>query len=169
MSHPLEEVIRGADRFVLIGDSSKKYFPATSFHSYTKVGKPFYCLDLGGLTESRGPSKGVRVYTSAAELPADHADLAVLWVPPSSVVQAVDVAHEAGCRRVWFSFHTASAEGVARAKQLRMEIVEIGRCPVYYMDDRAGGCSMHTAIVKLTGTYQRPPQKTLDETQRVLL
>ena len=52
MAHPLEEVIRNAAGFVLIGDSSQDRFPGQSFHSYTRTNTRFYCLDLGGLTEA---------------------------------------------------------------------------------------------------------------------
>ncbi len=45
MSHPLEAIIREAERFLLIGDSSEDRFPGFSYAAYTKVGKPFYCLE----------------------------------------------------------------------------------------------------------------------------
>jgi hypothetical protein len=35
MSHPLEDVIRRSEGFVLIGDSSTGCFPATAFHAQT--------------------------------------------------------------------------------------------------------------------------------------
>ena len=158
MAHPLEEVIRNAEGFVVIGDSSQGRFPAQSFHCYTQVGKKFYCLDLGGLTESRGASSGKRVYTSVAELPDDRCDLAVIWVKPRSAANAVDVAHEAGCKRVWFSFGTGHRDAVARANELGMEVVEVGRCPVYYMDRMTPACRAHTVLVKLSGTYRKPPR-----------
>lgn len=62
MTHPLEHVMRSADGFLLIGESSQGRFPAFSYHAYTSVRKRFYCLDLAGLTESRGPTKGGNVY-----------------------------------------------------------------------------------------------------------
>lgn len=158
MAHPLEDVIRNADRFVLIGDSSEDRFPAMSFHCYTKVGKPFYCIDLGGLTESRGGTKGKKVYGSASELPADHGDLAVVWMKPHSAVKGVEVAKEAGCKRIWFSFQTGHHSAVERARALGMEVVEIGRCPVYYLEDMTPACRGHTMLVKLSGSYKKPPQ-----------
>jgi hypothetical protein len=158
MAHPLEDVIRGADGFLLIGDSSTGRFPATSFHSYTKVGKRFFCLDLGGLTESRGASAGHRVYTSVADLPEARADLAVIWVKPGRSVEAVDAAHEAGCKRIWFSFQTGHRDAVARAAELGLEVVEIGRCPVYYMDEMTPTCRAHTLLIKASGSYRKPPQ-----------
>jgi hypothetical protein len=158
MAHPLEEVIRGADRFVLIGDSSRKRFPAMSYHNYTKVGKPFYCLDLGGLTESRGPTKGGKVYTSVADLPDDRGDLAIIWATKSQLKAAVDAAVEAGCKRVWFSFKSCDEEAVEHARDQGLEVVEIGRCPVYYMDKHVPACKAHTLMVKLSGAYKKPPQ-----------
>ena len=56
--HPLEKTIRDAEGLVLIGDSSEDRFPGYSYNAYTQIGKRFYCLDLGGLTESRGPTTG---------------------------------------------------------------------------------------------------------------
>ncbi len=117
MGHPLEDVIRSADGFLLIGDSSEDRFPAYSYHNYTTVGKRFYCLDLGGLSESRGATKGGKVYTAVSELPEDRDDLAVIWVKPRSAARAVDVAHEAGCKRVWFSFGSGHRDAAARARE----------------------------------------------------
>lgn len=156
--HPLEEIIRGSEGFVLIGDSSQNRFPATSYHAYKTVDKKFYCLDLGGLTASRGPTKGGKVYGSVGDLPADHDDLAVIWVHPHSAANAVEVAHQAGCKRVWFSFQTGHRDAVAKANELGMQVVEIGRCPVYYLADKPAACKAHTLMTKLSGTYARPPQ-----------
>jgi len=169
MAHPLEDLIRSADGFLLIGDSSEDRFPGFSYHAYTNAGKRFYCLDLGGLTESRGPTKGGTVYTSIEQLPAERDDLAVIWVKPSSATGAVEVAHRAGCRRVWFSFGTGHLNAVARARELGMEVVEIGRCPVYYLDRKQVPCRMHTLMVKASGLYGRPPQTDSDAKRREML
>ncbi len=168
MPHPLESLLAAADRLVVIGDSSEDRFPGFSYNAYTKAGKPFYCLDLGGRTESRGPTKGGKVYTSAAELPADHCDLAVIWVKPHSAKRAVDVAHEAGCKRVWFSFQTGHPDAVAHARELGMEVVEIGRCPVYYLEGAPPACAAHTLLTRLSGTRARPPQTDAAAARREL-
>ncbi len=158
MSHPLENVIRQADGFVLIGDSSAARFPGMSFHSYTKVGKRFYCIDLGGMTESRGMTKGAKVYTSVDELPDDRDDLAVIWVTRSKLITAIDTAVEAGCKRVWFSFKSSDTKSVAYAREKGLEVVEVGRCPVYYMDKMSAICKAHTLMFKMGGGYKKPPQ-----------
>lgn len=158
MTHPLEQLIRGAEGFLLIGDSSKDRFPALSFHAYTAIGKPFFCFDLGGLTESRGKSAGRRVFTRVDELPDGRGDLAIVWVHPHDAVRAVEIANQAGCRRVWFSFKTGHDDAVRRARELGIEVVEIGRCPVYYLDDKPIECKLHTGVVRISGTYGRPPQ-----------
>ena len=158
MSHPLEDVIRNAEPFLIIGDSKEGRFPGMSFHSYTKTGTRFYCLDLGGLTESRGFTKGAKVYTEIEELPDDRGDLAIIWVKPRSAANAVDVAHRAGCKRVWFNYQTGHPAAVAKARELGMEVVEVGRCPVYYMEKQVPICRAHTTLVKLSGAYNLPPQ-----------
>lgn len=169
MTHPLAQVVANADGFVLIGDSSNDRFPGLSYNAYTVAGKRFYCLDMGGLTESRGPTKGGKVYTSVEDLPESHDDLAVVWVKPRQSVEAVELAHKAGCTRIWFSFHTAHPSAVERAKELGLEIIEVGRCPVYYLDGAPMACRMHAGLVKLTGTAKRPPQLTLDKNQRIIV
>lgn len=169
MGHPLEQVIRNAENFVLIGDSSQGRFPAQSFHSYTSVGKRFYCLDVGGLKESRGASPGHKVYNAVEELPEDRGDLAIIWVKPSTAKGAVELAHAAGCRRVWFSFGSGHREAVERARALEMEVVEIGRCPVYYMDRMTPACKAHTLMVKATRAYQKPPQTDAEAKHRELV
>lgn len=166
--HPLETVMRDADGFLLIGESGADRFPAFSYHAYTRAGKRFYCLDLDGLTESRGASKGGVVYASVADLPEDTGDLAIIWVRPRTAVRAVEVAHEARCKRVWFSFKSGHRDGVARARELGMDVVEIGRCPIYYIDDKPPVCVAHTAMVKLSGTYKRPPQTDPAQKRREL-
>lgn len=167
--HPLADIINHAEGFVLIGNSSEDRFPATSYHAYTTVQKKFYCLDMGGLASSRGPTRGGKVYHSVAELPADRDDLAVIWVHPHTAVRAVELAHEAGCRRVWFSFQTGHPDAVKKARELGMRIVENGRCPVYYLDgDKPSACKAHTLVVKLTGTYRRPPQTEAGSGRREL-
>ncbi len=169
MAHPLEEVIRGSEGFVLIGDSSAEFFPAQSFHAYTVAGKRFYGIDLGGLEVSRGKTSGVPLYT-VATLPEDRDDLAVIWVKPGRAKEAVDVAREAGCKRVWFSFHCGHRDAVAHARESGMEVVEIGRCPVYYLPlgDIPSVCAWHARMTKLTGTYGKPPQTDEDAKRREL-
>lgn len=168
MGHPLEDVINNADGFLLIGESGGDRFPAFSYHAYTEAGKRFYCLDLDGLTESRGKTKGGAVYASVDDLPGDRDDLAIIWVRPHTATRAVEVAHEAGCKRVWFSFKSGHRDAVARARELDMDVVEIGRCPIYYLDDKPNVCKAHTALVKLSGTYGRPPQTDSSARRREL-
>ncbi len=169
MAHPLESIIRNTDKFVIIGDSSEKRFPAMSYHSYSKVGKRFYCLDLGGLQQSRGFTKGGKVYTSVEELPEDRSDLAIIWVKPRSAANAVEVAHKAGAKRIWFNFKTGHPSAVNRARELGMEVVEIGRCPVLYMDDMVPACRVHTLATKLSGAYKRPPQTDAHAKRREMI
>ncbi|MBW2210461.1 MAG: CoA-binding protein [Deltaproteobacteria bacterium] len=157
--HPLERVINSPEPLVLIGNASEDRFPGYSYDVYTRIGKKFYCLDMGGLPVSRGPTKGGKVYHTVAELPDDRGDLAVIWVHPKTASGAVDLAHEAGCKRVWFSFGTGHPKAVARARELGMDVVEIGRCPVLYLEDKpAAACKVHTLMVKASGLYRRPPQ-----------
>lgn len=170
MSHPLEDVMKSADGFLLIGESNSGRFPGYSYHQYTQAGRRFYCLDLDGLPASRGPTKGGKVYHAVSELPADRGDLAILWTLPRTARRAVEIAHEAGCKRVWFSFKSGHRDGVARARELGMEVVEIGRCPIYYMEGKTGAaCKAHTAFVKLTGAYGKPPQTDGEAKHRELL
>lgn len=166
--HPLETVLAEAGHLLLIGDSSKDRFPGYSFNAYTKAGRPFSCLDLGGLTESRGPTSGVRVYTAVDELPEGIGNLAIIWVTASRCVDAVDAAKAAGCTKVWFSFKTATQAGIDRARGHGLEVVEIGRCPVYYANPTTAACRAHTLAVRLTGTRGKPPQTELVARQREL-
>lgn len=169
MSHPLESVIRDAEGFLLVGDSSEERFPAFSYNAFTKANKRFFCLDLGGLTESRGPIKGGKVYTKVEDIPADgRGDLAIIWVKPHSAAKAVEVAHQFGAKRVWFSFQTGHADAVARAKELGLQVVEVGRCPVFYLDDKPVICAAHALVAKVGGTYGRSPTDTADPKRREL-
>ena len=156
--HPLETVINRPEPLLLIGNSSEGRFPGYSYNAYTRIGKKFYCLDIGGLPESRGRTQGGKVYHSVSELPGDLGDLAVIWVHPKTAPAAVDLAHEAGCKRVWFSFGTGHPKAVARARELGIEVVEIGRCPVLYLSDKRPECKAHTLLTKASGLYARPPQ-----------
>lgn len=169
MSHPLEDIIRASEGFVLIGDSAGETFPATSFHAYIEAGKRFYCVDLGGLSESRGKAAGQPLYT-VETLPEDRDDLAVIWTKLSRATEAVDVALAAGCKRVWFSFQCGHRDAVAHARASGMEVVEIGRCPVYYLPagDLPAACKWHARLTKLTGSYGKPPQLDAEAKRREL-
>lgn len=158
MTHPLEEIVREAEGFLVIGDSSHDRFPAFSYHAYTSAGKRFYCIDLGGLTESRGATSGGKVYTAVDELPDDVGDLAMIWVHPHTAARAVEYAAAAGCKRVWFSFNTGHRDAVARAREMGLEVVEIGRCPLLYLDGAPAPCRGHRLLTKVSGLYAKPPQ-----------
>lgn len=164
--HPLESIINAPEPLVLIGNSVEDRFPAYSYDAYTRIGKKFYCIDMGGLPVSRGKTSGGKVYHSVSELPDDRGDLAVIWVHPKSAVSAVDLAHEAGCRRVWFSFGTGHRDAVMRAEELGMEVVEIGRCPVLYLSDKRPECKVHEVATKLTGLYRQAPRTTPEGKRR---
>ncbi|MBW2463343.1 MAG: CoA-binding protein [Deltaproteobacteria bacterium] len=168
MAHPLEDIIRNAEPFLFIGDSREERFPAMSYASCKRKGQQGYYLDLGGLTESRGKESGGKVYTDPAELPDDRSDLAIIWVKPRSATNAVEVAHGLGARRIWFSFQTGHRDAVARARELGMKVVEIGRCPVHYMDGMIVECVAHTALLKLSGSYRKAPQTDPDAKRREL-
>ena len=57
---------------------------------------------------------------------------------------------------------------IARARELGMEVVEIGRCPIYYLADKPTACKAHTLLVKATGSYRRPRQTHSDARRREL-
>jgi hypothetical protein len=169
VAHPLEDVMGDAEGFLLIGDSSQDRFPGFSYNAFTQAGRRFYCLDMGGLRESRGPTRGGKVYPSVDELPTDDlGDLALVWVKPRRSREAVELAHAAGCTRIWFSFETAHADAVERAVELGMQVVEVGRCPVYYVANTPPVCRAHTTMVRLTGTRNRPPQTSVGRNQRTV-
>ncbi len=166
--HPLAQLLQDAAGFVLVGDSSADRFPAYSYASYTRAGVAFHCLDLGGLSESRGPESGGPVYSTVQDLPAERSDLAVIWVHPKAAAAAVEAAHEAGCRRIWFSFQTGHRDAVARAEELGLEVVEIGRCPVYFIDGGLAACVAHRALVRVSGTRRKAPQTDPEAPRREL-
>ena len=164
--HPLETVINAPEPLVLIGNSAEGRFPGYSYDAYSRIGKKFHCLDMGGLPASRGKTSGGKVYHAVADLPVDRGDLAVIWVHPKSAARAVDLAHEAGCKRLWFSFGTGHRDAVLRAKELGMQVVEIGRCPVLYLSDKRPECKAHALITKLTGLYGQPPRTEAADKRR---
>jgi predicted CoA-binding protein len=169
MAHPLERVINEAEGFLLIGESNNDRFPAFSYNAYVQTKKKFYCLDMDGLTESRGPIKGGRVYDSIETLPNDRGDLALIWVRPESAVRAVELAYQAGFKRLWFSFNTGHKAAIDKAQELKMKIEEIGRCPVYYLNETPKICALHPIAVKTSGAYSKPPQLNLNTKRRELI
>ena len=147
MAHPLEDVMQAADGFVVIGNSADGRFPATSYAAYVQEGKRFFCLDLGGLTESRGPVKGGKVYPSVESLPKDElGDLAILWVKPSKAAEAVDVAHELGLTRIWFSFQTGRPRRSG------------GRCSTSTVSTRRVSCWRPCTVRRTSTTRRRWPR-----------
>jgi len=169
MAHPLEAVIRNAEPFVFIGDSREERFPAASYANCAQKNHRVFYYDLGGLTESRGKVKGGKVYAKLEDIPDDRTDLAVIWVKPRSAKAAVDVANELGAKRIWFSFKTGHKDAVAHARELGMEVVEIGRCPIHYMEGQNAACTSHTLLLKISGSYRKPPQTDENAKRRELV
>ncbi|MCO4747572.1 MAG: CoA-binding protein [Proteobacteria bacterium] len=170
MTHPLDDLMRTADGFVVIGNSAQERFPGMSYASYVALGKRFFALDLGGLTEARGPAAGGKVYPTPESLPRDElGELAIVWVKPKQAAEAVQIAHDLGLTKIWFSFQTATADAIDLAAQLGLEVVEVGRCPVYYAGGGHIGCRMHTLAARVSGLIGKPPNFEADKDRRELL
>ena len=171
MNQELYDIINSTEEFLLFGDSSSDRFPGMSFHCYTRGHRSFYCIDLGGLEKSRGYTSGERVLGSIAQLPEDWSgSLAIIWVLPILAAECTRLAAEAGCTKLWYSFQTVSAEAIKVADELGLEVVEAGRCPVYFLDGpKPMPCRLHTAAVKFTGTLALPRQVDFTTARRELL
>jgi hypothetical protein len=171
VNQELADLINRPEPFLLIGDSSSNRFPGMSFHCYSQAGRSFYCVDLGGLDTSRGYTSGQPVLNTIDELPEDwNGDLAIIWVLPVMAAECTRMAAEAGCTKVWYSFQTVSAEALSVAEELGVEVVEAGRCPVYFMEGpKPIPCRVHTAAVRLTGTLGLPSQTSLTGKRRELI
>lgn len=168
-AHPLAEIMAETAPILLIGDSDSDRFPRASHANYRKAGKAFEFYDLGkrDLTQH---VDGKPVRRSLSELPEQWGgDLAILWLHPASVPAGLEVAAGAGCKRVWFSFDTGSPGGIALAERLGMQVVEVGRCPVFYMSSRHGPCAIHGGVVQLTGLLDGAPRVAFQKGQRELL
>jgi hypothetical protein len=118
------------------------------------INSPEPLVLIGHSSEDRFPGYSYNAYTRLGK----KFYCLVIWVHPRTAPAAVDLAHEAGCKRVWFSFGTGHPKAVARARELGLEVVEIGRCPVLYLRDKPAACKGHTLLVKASGLYRRPPQ-----------
>ena len=80
------------------------------------------------------------------------------------------MAADVGCTKIWYSFMTVSPEALAVAEERGLEVVEAGRCPVFFMDGpKPLPCRMHTAAVRLTGTLGLPRQTTISDKRRELI
>ena len=170
MTHPLDDVMRTADGFVVIGNSADDRFPAMSYASYVALNKRFFALDLDGITEARGPAAGGKVYPNPESLPRDDlGELAIIWVKPKQAAEAVQIAHDLGLTKIWFSFKTATEDAVDLAAELGLEVVEVGRCPVYYAGGGHMGCRLHTAAARMSGLLGKPPNLDADKDRRELL
>jgi len=152
--------MRASSPLLLIGDSDSDRFPAMSYHCYMQGDRPFFCLDLGSLSVSRGFTKGGPVMSSLDELPDNWGgELAVVWVHPYRAAECVRLAASVGCTKVWFSFQTVSEEAVEVAAKLGLEVVEAGRCPVFYLENPSAlPCKVHTLMARLMGARALPPQ-----------
>ena len=60
-------------------------------------------------------------------------------------------------------------DAVARAKDLGMDVVEVGRCPVYYLGGGVAGCRAHTFAARMTGLVGKPPNTEADKNRRELM
>lgn len=171
MQHPLAAVINTEAPILLVGDSSSARFPAMSFNCYKRQAKPVYCVDLGGRTTSRGGSAGHAVYPSFNDLPPDWGgELAILWVPPFRAAECTRAIAAVGCTKVWYSFQTVTPEAISTAAEMAVEVVEAGRCPVFFLEGpKPLPCRLHIAAVRFSGALALPPQTTASSRRRELL
>lgn len=153
---------------LLIGDSDSDRFPRTSFVCYQKVGKPFHYLDMGRRDLS-DYSKDHPILYSVEELGEWGGDLAIIWVHPITAVKALELAHQAGCKRVWFSFGAGNQVAVDLAGELGVEVLEVGRCPVFFLKERAGPCKVHAWLAQASGLTKLEPQLHAGPDRRELI
>jgi hypothetical protein len=154
---PLHAVMAETAPVLLIGDSSSERFPKTSFACYQKVGKAVHYLDMGRRDLS-AHSNGQPILYSPQELGDWGGDLALIWVHPISTVRAVELAEEAGCKRLWFSFGSANDAALQLAESKGMKVLEVGRCPVLFLENRAGPCKVHGWVADALGLTELEPQ-----------
>jgi predicted CoA-binding protein len=171
MQNSLAAVINTEQPILLVGDSASARFPAMSFDCYMRQGKAVSCVDLGGRTTSRGASAGHAIYPSFDDLPPDWGgELAILWVPPYRAAECTRAVAAVGCTKVWYSFHTVTPEAISTAAELGVEVVEAGRCPVFFLKGpKPLPCRLHTAAARLFGMRSLPPQTDASATRRELL
>ncbi len=164
----LHDVMAETEPFLLVGDSDSERFPGMSFACYQKVGRAFCYLDLGSRDLSV-EAKGQRIFHSVEELGDWGGDLALIWVHAITAIKALELAHKAGCKRVWFSFGTGNSAAVALAAELGIQVVEVGRCPVLFLKERAGPCRVHGWFANATGLTGLPPQLDAGLSRRELV
>lgn len=154
----LRAVMAETKPLLLIGDSDSDRFPRTSFACYQKIGKAFHYLDMGHRDLSKYAKEHPILYRTE-ELGEDWGgDLAVIWVHAFSAVKALELAHQAGCSRVWFSFGAGNPDAVALAGELGIEVLEVGRCPVFFLNEQAGPCMVHAWVARTFGLTELGPQ-----------
>lgn len=164
----LHAVMAETTPVLLIGDSDSDRFPKTSFACYQNIGKAFHYLDMGRRDLS-AHAKGQPILYGAEELGDWGGDLALVWVHPLTAVKAVELCHEAGCKRVWFSFDSANASALERAADLGIQVLEVGRCPVFFLENRTGPCRIHGWVADVVGLTDLEPQLHAGPKRRELI
>jgi uncharacterized protein len=134
------------DTYAMVGDSSGRKFPLTTYHALKKADKTVYAIDLGS-TEIDGD----KVYPDLKSLPTVP-DGVVLELPKDETAAWVKAAAEAGVKNVWIHQKTDTPEALAAAEAAGMNICA-GACAVMYNVPGFSHHAIHRFVMKLAKKY----------------
>lgn len=136
-------------RVALLGASrSGKRFGATVLRSLIRAGHEVRPVHPEGETLEGLPC------TSSLSALAGEVETAVLVVPPSQTLKALEDAASAGIRRLWLQPGADSPAVLARAEELGLEVIH-GHCILMFLSE---GAWIHRAHRRIEGWLGRLPE-----------
>jgi predicted CoA-binding protein len=131
------------DRFLLVGDSSNKRFPAITENYLRESGRSFVAVDLAGFGQGR--------LSSLDEVP-EGTKAAIVEVDKEQTTPLVSDLLNRGYRNIWLHQGTET-EGAVRAAREKGAEIHTGGCAVMYLAPTRSGHVLHRIIWKLIGKY----------------
>lgn len=135
-----------ADKFALVGNSSKMKFPVLTYRGLKKLSKTVYPVD-----PSAPSIDGDKTYKNLDELP-ENVERVIIEVPKKETENWIKEIASAGIQDVWIHMGCDSKESIKLAEENNINL-RTGTCAVMYVTPGASYHSIHKWIMKILGKY----------------
>ncbi|MFC1840306.1 CoA-binding protein [Thermodesulfobacteriota bacterium] len=135
-----------ADKFAVVGNSSKMKFPVLSYRGLKNLSKTVYPVDPSALAVD-----GDKTYKTLDDLP-EKVEGVIIEVPKKEAENWIKEIVSAGIKDVWIHMGCDTREAVELAKDNNINL-RTGTCAVMYVTPGPSYHSIHKWIMKILGKY----------------
>ena len=121
---------------VLGASTDRRKYGNKAVRAYRQLG-----YDVYPVNPRAGEIEGLTAYATLDEVPADHLDRILVYLPPTVGMELLDDIRRKGADEVWFNPGSESPELIARATEIGLDVIQacsivnVGMLPDELPDD----------------------------------